>query len=408
MNNQTTDFTDYPFFSFLKIHYLLIIYFLSCTFSIGISQLVLLAAAVLWCYGLLRKPDIFKIKKSGLELWIIIYIFISILAILFSADVKTSLSHSKHFTLLIILIFGVQALVNGKKVRLYFTICIIGGVINCLYALYKFFQQGEGGLERRLHGFIDSWMTFSGFTMIIFLILLAKIIWGTKSKSALLYCLAGLLLLVTIVLSMTRSSWVGLFFGILVLTFLHSRKIFVLALSLILLIGIISFPYLPVTIKTRFLSIFDARDTTNRERIFYAIIAKNIIKKHPLLGIGPGTLNSQLQYYVSEGIDKNWGIPHLHSNIFQIAASKGLLGLLSWLMLFLKWLYDAVLIYFKKKSDYPDLVAGAIAAVTAFQIAGLFEYNYGDSEIIMLILFIMTVPYADPLSFFHHGRHTEK
>lgn len=394
MNTQPTDITDYKFFSFLRIHYLLALYFFSCTFSIAISETILSIIALLWCYGLIKKPEMFGIKKSGMELWLIIFIAISIFAIIFSADFQGSVWHIKHLILMVVLIFGVQALTNGEKIRLYFKIFITGGLINCFYAIFRYIVLGEGGLQKRLHGFIGSWMTFSGFMMIIALIILAKIIWSTELKARILYSIAELFFLWVIAKSMTRNSWVGLFFGILIITFLHSRKIFILAFSLIIVLGGISFPFLPKDIKNRFLSIFSTQDTTNRERIYMATIALNIIKKHPVLGIGHGILSNQLQYYVSEGIDKNWRIPHLHNNILQIAADSGLLGLISWLILFLKWFYDSLLFYFKNKTHYPDLVVSAIATVFAFQIAGLFEYNFGDSEILTLILFIMTIPYA--------------
>jgi O-antigen ligase len=394
MTTTGTDFTDYKYFSFLKIHYLIALYFLSCTFSIGISESILFLIALLWCYGLLWKRELFAYKKSGLELWLLAYILVSILAIIFSSDFSLSISHAKHFSILAVFIFGSQALMNGAKVRLYLSMLVLGGLINAVYAFFRFAALGEGGLQRRLHGFIGSWMTFSGFMMIIILLLLARIIWTARSRATILYAFAALFLIIVLVLSMTRNSWVGLFFGVLTLCFLHSRKIFVFGLGLIIVLGIISTPFLPTDVKARFRSIFTTKDTTNRDRIYMATIAVNIIKKHPLLGIGPGTLGTQLQYYVSEGIDKNWRIPHLHNNILQIAAVKGLLGLAAWLLFFLKWFYDSLRFYFTNKSCCPDLIAGAIACIVAFQIAGLFEYNFGDSEILMLILFIMAIPYA--------------
>ena len=38
--------------------------------------------------------------------------------------------------------------------------------------------------------------------------------------------------------------------------------------------------------------------------------------------------------------------------------------------------------------------AAAIAAVTGMIAAGLFEYNFGDSEFLMLFLVIVTLPFA--------------
>ena len=40
------------------------------------------------------------------------------------------------------------------------------------------------------------------------------------------------------------------------------------------------------------------------------------------------------------------------------------------------------------------LVVGSLASVTGFHVAGLFEYTFGDSEVIMLVYFLMALPYV--------------
>ena len=36
----------------------------------------------------------------------------------------------------------------------------------------------------------------------------------------------------------------------------------------------------------------------------------------------------------------------------------------------------------------------ALAALAAFLTMGLFEYNFGDSEVVVILLFIVTLPFA--------------
>ena len=40
------------------------------------------------------------------------------------------------------------------------------------------------------------------------------------------------------------------------------------------------------------------------------------------------------------------------------------------------------------------LVAGSVAAVTGFLVAGLSEYNFGDSEVVMVAWAVMALPWA--------------
>jgi hypothetical protein len=47
----------------------------------------------------------------------------------------------------------------------------------------------------------------------------------------------------------------------------------------------------------------------------------------------------------------------------------------------------------KNPSVFP-LAAGALAALLALFTAGFFEYNFGDSEITTLFLYLLTIPFA--------------
>ena len=40
------------------------------------------------------------------------------------------------------------------------------------------------------------------------------------------------------------------------------------------------------------------------------------------------------------------------------------------------------------------LAAAALAAMIAMIAAGMFEYNFGDSEFLMLLLMLVTLPFA--------------
>jgi hypothetical protein len=45
-------------------------------------------------------------------------------------------------------------------------------------------------------------------------------------------------------------------------------------------------------------------------------------------------------------------------------------------------------------ADQKTLAATGLATVTAMLAAGMFEYNFGDSEFLMLFLILVTLPFA--------------
>jgi len=62
---------------------------------------------------------------------------------------------------------------------------------------------------------------------------------------------------------------------------------------------------------------------------------------------------------------------------------------------FLVELYRSLLRFFKRSAEesrWPIL--GSIAALTGFVVSGLNEYNFGDSEVLVLLLFIISIPFG--------------
>jgi putative inorganic carbon (HCO3(-)) transporter len=87
---------------------------------------------------------------------------------------------------------------------------------------------------------------------------------------------------------------------------------------------------------------------------------------------------------------------HLHNNMLHIAVERGLPALASWI-----WIMAAFFMAALKRMNQSlnatfesrYLPAAGLAAVTGFFVAGLFEYNFGDSEVVMLAYFAMALPF---------------
>ena len=88
----------------------------------------------------------------------------------------------------------------------------------------------------------------------------------------------------------------------------------------------------------------------------------------------------------------------MHNNLIQIAVDTGLVGLISWLTFWLGYLY---VLYSRLKGlrDMEDkwVLLGGVGATIGFLSAGLFEVNFYDSEVVMLLYFLMAMPLFKPL-----------
>ena len=65
---------------------------------------------------------------------------------------------------------------------------------------------------------------------------------------------------------------------------------------------------------------------------------------------------------------------------------------MAWLAFLTVLLVDLVKSFRAERQRF--LAAGALAAVVSMLAAGMFEYNFGDSEFLMLFLMIVTLPFA--------------
>jgi len=232
-------------------------------------------------------------------------------------------------------------------------------------------------------------MTQGGLLLLFCCMALSLLIFS-RERIRYLWALGFLLSLVALVLTQTRSAWVGLVVAACVILFLYKPKALIIVPLAVGLFYLVS----PQPIKERALSSFSLKYRWNKVRIEYIEVGIKIIKEYPLFGTGPDTVDKVFQkpkYGLSEKAKNN---VHLHNNIIQIGAERGIPTLLAWLT-FMVWVFISLLKLLKNKDPtlYPFTIA-ALAALLALSTAGLFEYNFADSEITALFLYMITIPFS--------------
>ena len=134
-------------------------------------------------------------------------------------------------------------------------------------------------------------------------------------------------------------------------------------------------------------------DASSRDRYYMWQAGIDMILDRPVFGQGPGMILIRYPgYRWAEA--PNPQTPHLHDNALQLAAERGLPCLAMWLWLVAAAMADA---YREARRGLfgPGWVAGgALAVLAAVMTAGLFEYNFGDSEFLMLFLGLIALPHA--------------
>ena len=122
----------------------------------------------------------------------------------------------------------------------------------------------------------------------------------------------------------------------------------------------------------------------------------SMIADHPLLGVGPGEVRTWYQHYRRpEAVRPSTG--HLHNSAIQIAAERGLPALIAWIWLWVVFFREGWRILGRTDRESPmrrALVCASLAGAAGFLVAGLFEHNFGDSEVATVVLALMAQPWV--------------
>jgi O-antigen ligase len=245
----------------------------------------------------------------------------------------------------------------------------------------------------RVSGPFSIYMTFGGVLLLgalFFLAYLANVPWGT----AWWMVPAAAVTVVTLLLTYSRNAWLGLAAGAVGLVVTARRTLrLAAALAAVALLATLA---APATVTERARSIVDLRDDTARDRLAMWRAGLAMIADHPLLGVGPGEVRAWYpQYRRPEAIRPSTG--HLHNSAVQVAAERGLPALAVWVWLWVVFYREAIRVL-RRVGPGPSraraLVCASLGGVTGFLVAGLFEHNFGDAEVVMLVYALMALPFV--------------
>jgi O-antigen ligase len=312
------------------------------------------------------------------------YAAVTLVSAAFSIDPIESFIDSRQLYLFLI-VPVVYDVARGARTRTVLEVIVTVGALAAAYGIIQYGMLHFDSLRLRPRGTMGHYMTYSGTLMLVIGVAAARLVFGVRDR--LWPALVMPALIVALTLTFTRSAWVGVCVGVSLLFILKDFRL----TGLIPVIIALLFALAPDRITDRLMSVFDLRDPSSRDRVAMLQTGAEMIKDHPLAGVGPNMVERLYpQYRDPNGVQKV--NPHLHNVPMQIAAERGLPALAVWLV-FIGMLVANVFRIFRSAEDRV-LAAGALAAIAAMLSAGMFEYNFGDSEFLMLFLIVVTLPFA--------------
>jgi O-antigen ligase len=350
--------------------------------QISVAQIFLALAAVLWLVLVVRNGERVEVPKMFWPL--AVYAAWTIVAAIVAVDRDVSLRDTKQLVLFAIVPIAYR-LLPGRRSLTAVDVLITVGALEAIVGIVQYAILNYNNLGQRVQGFLTHYMTYSGVMMLVACIAAARIMFRREDRTWAALVMPALLVALT--LTMSRNAWVGACVGIGVLFLLRDfRLVALLPVAVALFVAVA-----PSNLTDRLYSTFSLTDPTNRDRVAMFHTGMRIIKDHPITGVGPDGVKLVYPHYRDARAERQLN-PHLHNVPLQIAAERGLPALAIWLWFIVGLIRD--LLRKTKSSSLRSLPTAALAGVVAMLSAGMFEYNFGDSEFLMLFLLLVTLPYA--------------
>jgi O-antigen ligase len=359
--------------------------------QLSVAPAYIMLAITFACWAAVVRVHHERVQVPAFFWWLAAYGAVTVFSALNSANPQVSVVDCKQLVLFLI-VPVVYRFARGSRADTFATVVISVGALTAIIGIAQFGILHYDNLGRRPQGTLSHYMTYSGVLMLVACAAAAQLVYrrngaqlfaGSRTWTALVMPA----MVVALVLTFTRSAWVGTAAGLGLLLVLKDKRLLAAVPLTILLIMLVA----PASVTRRMYSMFDVNDPSNRDRVAMLKSGAEIVRDHPLVGVGPDMVKAVYREYRQPWAVNDLNV-HLHNVPMQIAAERGLPALAVWIGFIVFLVRDL----WKRMaaSRQPSLAAGALAAVAAMLLAGLFEYNFGDSEFLMQFLVLITLPYA--------------
>ena len=366
---------------FQRIGYVGLLGFVSALqFSIAAANVFLALALLMWLLQALASQ---RVAVPRFFYPLAAYAAATLVSAAFSDDSNASFVDSKQLILFLIVPM-VYELARGTRAPFVVQVIITVGALSALFGIFQFGVLQFDNLGQRPRGALGHYMTYSGVLMLVTCAAAARILF---TRDRLWPSLMMPALLVILGLTFTRSALVGACAGVAFLLLLKDLRL----MAVMPVLAALFFALAPPQVTSRFMSMFDSRDPTRVDRVTMLKVGSRMVREHPLTGVGPARVGARYREFLDPNEPAHVN-PHLHNVPMQIAAERGLPALAAWVCTIVILAIDMSRRLKAPASRF--LAASALGSMVAMLAAGMAEYNFGDSEFLMLFLVLMTLPYA--------------
>ncbi len=360
-------------------------------FSISLAQICVFTAIAAWLASIVREAPSRTLKLPLWKPWLL-FALLTLASALHSAAPVESLVKTRELTQILIFYLAMNVLEDEREALWLLRLLLIAVGVAASYALFASLQALGPSMNRGA-GFFSNPMTFGGFLLVVGLLPLSYAFTLGWRRAGVGIWLVISLIVAALAVSLCRHAWVGFAVGVVVIAAANkSREAVLFLILLVLLVAFMA----PQPMRQRAKNILNPWEESAAERLYMWESGFRMWMDKKFLGVGPAQIKRNFAPYANPGARvKARG--HLHNNLMNLAAERGALTLAAWIWLWIGY-FVLVIRRLRHARDGPFVarfrIVSGLAVAAGFLSAGMFEYNFGDSEVVMTAFLALALPFA--------------
>lgn len=359
------------------IYVCLIVFVFTVPLSIAVSEGIFVLALIGWGVKIAVEKK-FRWQRTPLDVPIILFTAAAFLSSFWGVNVKTSLIGFRTYGLILIIYLILNNVREPGRAKILVWSLISGALVLSVCTISDRFWRLASGENPVLAGS----MSEAGQLLIVIGITSGLLLYQKGRKAKMFLIAAILIMILAEILNFKRGAWAALIFVFIIQGWIRCKKI----IPVIIVAAAFLFLFQPV--RERLFALKNEFSPLRGGRLAMWETVPGILREHPM-GIGIDNTGS-VMYKHNSSIES--GHSHVHSTPLQILVEMGPVGLAAfiwWMAVFLKISYTAFRNIKNENIYEKSLMLGIFSAFIGFLINGMVEFNFGDSEVVMVVYILM-------------------
>jgi len=372
----------------------------SVNFSIALSSISFGIWVGIWLIKIIVDRKIVYDKKlfkeiKVINIFILLYIFFEIFSRFFAVMPGEEFIGLKRLLLFLILFVSMIKIADRNTLFKMLLVILCTASIVSIYELVEYVFKLKANIDRI--GFAEVRIDFFAYPLTtgqikmmlilsVFPLLFIKEKFLLKRKYLLLILSP---IIVSMLLTQSRNVFLAVFIALIIFGIFFNRK-FLLTFVIVLILAWI---FVPPEYQSRIKSIGDTEHQSNKSRLMMWDVGMQMFFEHPLTGVADSQIKEVYKLYKTPESEAEGS--HLHNNFIMILATTGIFGFLGYIGMLLSIFIFQIKTYLKEKESETDkaLLFGSILVMLSFNVAGLFEWCFGDHEVMTVFFFLISIPF---------------